>query len=211
MNKIDFYGKIVKVERSDIMNTFIPKNYKSKLSIYETQTSIGIFKRIFEERLCKYLNLKRVSAPLFVKSKSGLNDDLNGIERPVSFTTKSDPNELQIVHSLAKWKRLALHEYEFGYGEGLYTDMNAIRRDEDMDNIMSNLHIEVQKKKKKDYVIFSLFVIGFDVTTISHLLNTTMNTIYIRKSRIRHQIEELNPLHKQQFLEVLDQFQPFQS
>lgn len=137
MNKIDFYGKIVKVERSDIMNTFIPKNYKSKLSIYETQTSIGIFKRIFEERLCKYLNLKRVSAPLFVKSKSGLNDDLNGIERPVSFTTKSDPNELQIVHSLAKWKRLALHEYEFGYGEGLYTDMNAIRRDEDMDNIHS--------------------------------------------------------------------------
>ena len=83
--------------------------------------------------------------------------------------------------------------------------------DEDMDNIMSNLHIEVPGLKKKDYVIFSLFVIGFDVTTISHLLNTTMNTIYIRKSRIRHQIEELNPLHKQQFLEVLDQFQPFQS
>lgn len=81
--------------------------------------------------------------------------------------------------------------------------------DEDMDNIMSNLHIEVPGLKKKDYVIFSLFVIGFDVTTISHLLNTTMNTIYIRKSRIRHQIEELNPLHKQQFLEVLDQFQPF--
>ena len=83
--------------------------------------------------------------------------------------------------------------------------------DEDMDNIMSNLHIEVPGLKKKDYVIFSLFVIGFDVTTISHLLNTTMNTIYIRKSRIRHQIEELNPLHKQQFLEVLDQFQLFQS
>lgn len=83
--------------------------------------------------------------------------------------------------------------------------------DEDMDNIMSNLHIEVPGLKKKDYVIFSLFVIGFDVTTISHLLNTTMNTIYIRKSRIRHQIEELNPLHKQQFLEVLDQFQPFQN
>lgn len=83
--------------------------------------------------------------------------------------------------------------------------------DEDMDNIMSNLHVEVPGLKKKDYVIFSLFVIGFDVTTISHLLNTTMNTIYIRKSRIRHQIEELNPLHKQQFLEVLDQFQPFQS
>lgn len=83
--------------------------------------------------------------------------------------------------------------------------------DEDMDNIMSNLHIEVPSLKKKDYVIFSLFVIGFDVTTISHLLNTTMNTIYIRKSRIRHHIEELSPLHKQQFLEVLDQFQPFQS
>lgn len=129
--------KYMKLERSDKMNTFVPKNYKSKLSIYETQTSIGIFKRIFEEKLCKYLNLKRVSAPLFVKTNSGLNDDLNGFERPVSFNAKCYSDELQIVHSLAKWKRLALHEYEFKPGEGLYTDMNAIRRDEDMDNIHS--------------------------------------------------------------------------
>ena len=129
--------KYNKLERSDNMNTFVPKNYKSKLSIYETQTSIGIFKRIFEEKLCKYLNLKRVSAPLFVKTNSGLNDDLNGFERPVSFNAKCYSDELQIVHSLAKWKRLALHEYEFKPGEGLYTDMNAIRRDEDMDNIHS--------------------------------------------------------------------------
>ncbi len=115
----------------------IPKDYQSKLSIYETQLAIGSLKRIFEENLCRALNLKRVSAPLFVDSQSGLNDNLNGIERPVCFETKENDMHAEIVHSLAKWKRLALHRYNFPAGEGIYTDMNAIRRDEDMDNIHS--------------------------------------------------------------------------
>lgn len=117
--------------------TYIPQGYHSKLNLYETQMAIGTLKRIFEENLCRALNLKRVSAPLFVDSKSGLNDNLNGTERPVSFATKEGQIEAEIVHSLAKWKRLALHKYGFPAGEGLYTDMNAIRRDEDMDNIHS--------------------------------------------------------------------------
>ena len=111
--------------------------YKSKLSIYETQTAIGFLKKSFEKNLSEVLNLKRVSAPVFVESTSGLNDDLSGVEKPVSFVLKQNNAELQIVHSLAKWKRLALAEYEFNIGEGLYTDMNAIRKDETLDNIHS--------------------------------------------------------------------------
>ncbi|MCR1962185.1 aspartate--ammonia ligase [Clostridium perfringens] len=117
---------------------FIPKGYKPLLSLRETEVAIKELKDFFEDSLAKNLNLTRVSAPLFVNKGSGLNDDLNGIERPVSFDMKAMPEfNIQIVHSLAKWKRLALHRYEFEHGEGLYTDMNAIRRDEDLDNIHS--------------------------------------------------------------------------
>ena len=115
--------------------TVIPESYKSALSLYETQTAIGLIKHIFEEKLCAALNLKRVSAPLFVDPNTGLNDDLNGIERAVKFDIKETGTDAAVVHSLAKWKRLALHKYGFHAGEGLYTDMNAIRRDEDMDNL----------------------------------------------------------------------------
>ena len=105
--------------------------------MYETQTAIGMLKRIFENKLCSALNLKRVSAPLFVDPDTGLNDDLNGVERPVRFDIKETGKDAVVVHSLAKWKRMALHTYKFSEGEGLYTDMNAIRRDEDMDNLHS--------------------------------------------------------------------------
>jgi len=115
----------------------IPDGYKSILSIYETQTAIGMIKRFFEDYLSKALNLKRVSAPLFVEPKSGLNDDLNGTERAVEFEIKETGTNAAIVHSLAKWKRMALYNYGFPAGEGLYTDMNAIRRDEEMDNLHS--------------------------------------------------------------------------
>lgn len=117
--------------------TYIPEGYKSELNLYQTQTAIGLLKRRFEKRLCLALNLKRVSAPLFVNPETGLNDDLNGIERPVRFDIKEDGCEAVVVHSLAKWKRMALYKYGFPVGEGLYTDMNAIRRDEDMDNLHS--------------------------------------------------------------------------
>ena len=115
----------------------IPKNYQSVLSLYETQTAIGNIKRTFEDNLSRVLNLKRVSAPLFVDPKTGLNDNLNGIERPVEFDILETKTNAQIVHSLAKWKRMALHRYDFPVGEGLCTDMNAVRRDEEMDNLHS--------------------------------------------------------------------------
>ncbi len=115
----------------------VPKGYRPLLPIYETQTAIGLIKRTFEDSLSMALNLKRVSAPLFVEPQTGLNDDLNGVERPVEFDIKETGANAQIVHSLAKWKRMALHKYGFPVGEGIYTDMNAVRRDEEMDNLHS--------------------------------------------------------------------------
>ena len=118
-------------------NVYVPKGYKSVLDVYDTQTAIGILKRDFEDKLRLALNLKRVSAPLFVDPNTGENDDLNGVERPVRFDIKETGKEAVVVHSLAKWKRIALKQYKFSVGEGLYTDMNAIRRDEEMDNLHS--------------------------------------------------------------------------
>ena len=117
--------------------TVIPTGYAPLLDLYQTQTAIGFLKRNFEQKLCDAPNLKRVSAPLFVEPSTGLNDDLNGVERPVAFDIKEPGRVAQVVHSLAKWKRMALYKYGFKAGEGLYTDMNAIRRDEEMDNLHS--------------------------------------------------------------------------
>ncbi len=116
----------------------IPKNYHSALSLHDTQIAIKTVKDFFQNLLSERLNLRRVSAPLFVDPSSGLNDNLNGVERPVTFGIKEqNEKQAEIVHSLAKWKRYALKKYGFSMGEGLYTDMNAIRRDEDTDNIHS--------------------------------------------------------------------------
>lgn len=116
----------------------IPKDYKSDLNLYETQVAIKTVKDFFQTMLAERLQLLRVSAPLFVDPASGLNDNLNGVERPVTFDIKyQNAREAEIVHSLAKWKRYALKKYGFHAGEGLYTDMNAIRRDEEPDNIHS--------------------------------------------------------------------------
>ena len=120
------------------MKTVIPEGYRSILSIYDTQKAISLLKRLFEDNLGAKLNLYRVSAPLFVDEKSGLNDNLNGYERPVSFDILRSDRRAEVVQSLAKWKRLALKRYGFYPGKGLYTDMNAIRRDEDeLDNLHS--------------------------------------------------------------------------
>lgn len=119
-------------------NFIIPNNYKSELNLYETQIAIKTVKDFFQTLLAERLHLLRVSAPLFVAPESGLNDNLNGIERPVTFDIKcQNEREAEIVQSLAKWKRYALKKYGFSAGEGLYTDMSAIRRDEDVDNIHS--------------------------------------------------------------------------
>ncbi len=117
--------------------TVIPTGYAPSLNLYDTQKAIGLLKRVFEDTLAGALNLRRVSAPLFVEASTGLNDDLNGVERPVSFDVPYTGKDAQVVHSLAKWKRMALYRYHFSVGEGLYTDMNAIRRDEELDNIHS--------------------------------------------------------------------------
>lgn len=116
----------------------IPEGYKSALNLKETQIAIKKVKDFFQAQITAELNLHRVTAPLFVDPKSGLNDNLNGVERPVAFGIKEQGDaEVEVVHSLAKWKRMALGRYGFNVGEGLYTDMNAIRRDEDTDNIHS--------------------------------------------------------------------------
>ena len=118
--------------------SIFPTGYQSNLSLYDTQIGIKTVKDFFQNLLAERLNLLRVSAPLFVEPASGLNDNLNGVERPVTFGIKEQSDaEAEVVHSLAKWKRFALQKYGFSHGEGLYTDMNAIRRDETTDNIHS--------------------------------------------------------------------------
>ncbi len=119
------------------MSTYIPEGYKTELSVYDTQRAIGLLKRLFEDRLSAVLNIRRVSAPLFVEGYSGLNDNLSGHERPVEFEISGTGSKAQVVQSLAKWKRLALKRYDFFPGKGIYTDMNAIRRDEEK---LDNLH-----------------------------------------------------------------------
>ena len=115
----------------------IPENYTPSLGLYETQKAIGLIKNVFLVKICAALHLKRVTAPLFVDPSTGLNDDLNGVERPVEFDIPAVGGNAQVVHSLAKWKRMTLGRYGFNPGEGLYTDMNAIRRDEEVDNLHS--------------------------------------------------------------------------
>ncbi|MCQ2433404.1 MAG: aspartate--ammonia ligase [Clostridia bacterium] len=119
------------------MSVIVPAGYKSLLDIRQTEVAIKKVKDFFERDLAIQLNLTRVSAPLFVDRNSGLNDTLNGVERPVGFDIKGMNYDMEVVHSLAKWKRYALKHYGFRHGEGLYTDMNAIRRDEDTDNLHS--------------------------------------------------------------------------
>ena len=125
---------------SNMNPTWVPEGYDSPLNIRETEVAIKCVKDFFEKELARQLNLTRVSAPFFVYPESGLNDTLNGVERPVSFGVREqEDREVEIVHSLAKWKRFALKRYGFKHGEGLYADMYAIRRDEDTDHLHSIL------------------------------------------------------------------------
>ena len=115
----------------------LPHDYENKLDYVSTEIAIKYVKDLFERRLAYHLNLMRVSAPLFVRKDSGLNDNLNGVERPVTFDIRDIEGDVEIVHSLAKWKRMALKRYGFEVNKGIYTDMNAIRRDEIVDNLHS--------------------------------------------------------------------------
>lgn len=120
-----------------IKDLILPEYYENKLDIVSTEIAIKYVKDLFEKRLAHHLNLMRISAPLYVRKDSGLNDNLSGTERPVVFDIKELGSDVEIVHSLAKWKRMALKRYHFSVNKGIYTDMNAIRRDEDLDNLHS--------------------------------------------------------------------------
>ena len=146
---------------------YIPEGYKTPLSSYEMQRAIEFIKSNFQVNLSNALNLRRVSAPLFVAENSGLNDNLNGFERPVSFDIPDVGSNAQVVHSLAKWKRLALKRYEFNIGKGLYTDMNAIRRDEEVDNIHS-IYVDQWDWEK---------VISRENRTVDYLKETVRNIV----------------------------------
>ena len=120
------------------MNLIIPENYDPVLSLRQTQEAIKYIRDTFQKEFGRALMLERISAPLFVQKSSGLNDNLNGVEKPVSFQINCFENDdIEVVHSLAKWKRMALKKYGFGVREGLYTNMNAIRKDEEVDNLHS--------------------------------------------------------------------------
>jgi len=152
----------------------IPANYDHPLDIRETEIAIKFIKDFFEHDLSNQLNLTRVSAPLFVRRNTGLNDDLNGVERPVAFEVRSlDDHVVEVVHSLAKWKRMALKRYGFKIGEGLYTDMNAIRRDEDTDNLHS-IYVDQWDWEiniaKTDRTIDTL------ITTVKHIYDVMKDT-----------------------------------
>ena len=132
------YNADMYIHEEDAMNKiFIPEGYRTPLNVYDMQVAIEFIKHNFQKELAYALNLRRVSAPLFVRESSGMNDNLNGYERPVTFVVPAVGEEGQVVHSLAKWKRFALKKYDFRVGKGLYTDMNAIRRDEELDNLHS--------------------------------------------------------------------------
>ena len=148
--------------------------YQPCLGLYDTQKAVGLIKQVFERKLCAALHLKRVTAPLFVNSTLGLNDDLNGVERPVSFDVPALQYEAQVVHSLAKWKRWALAQYGFRAGNGLLTDMNAIRRDETLDNLHS-IYVDQWDWEK---------IILPEERNLEYLKNTVQNIVYAISSTL---------------------------
>ena len=161
----------------------IPNNYHSKLDTAQTQNAIKIIRDKFQKELGYQLNLQRVSAPLFLPANSGLNDDLSGSERKVEFDAKSIGNQsLQVVQSLAKWKRYALNKYQFKIGNGLYTNMNAIRRDEDLDNLHS-IYVDQWDWEK---------VISEHDRTIEYL-QQTVRSIYKVIKHIEHEVWYVYP------------------
>jgi len=164
---------------------YIPEGYKTPLPVYETQCAIEFVKRNFQENLCNALNLRRVSAPLFVEEASGLNDNLNGYERPVSFDIPDVGANGSVVHSLAKWKRYALKRYDFKPGNGLFTDMNAIRRDEVVDNLHS-IYVDQWDWEK---------IITREDRTKAYLFDTVqkiVNSIYVTNEMLKIQFPELH-------------------
>ena len=169
---------------------FIPEGYKPHLDVYDTQKAISFIKRTFQERFAQALRLKRVSAPLFVTAASGLNDNLSGKERPVTFDVPAVGESVQVVHSLAKWKRMALKEYRFYIGNGLYTDMNAIRRDEELDNIHS-IYVDqwdwerviTREQRTREYLIETVEKIVGTICDVNELLKIDFPSLDAKLNR----------------------------
>ena len=168
---------------------FIPEGYKPTLDAYDTQRAIAHIKEMFQEEFSRALNLKRVSAPLFVTEQSGLNDNLNGFERAVSFDIPAVGKDAQVVHSLAKWKRLALKRYGFTTGNGLYTDMNAIRRDEDLDNIHSIYVDQWDWEKVITADNRNLDYLKLIVSAIVKAICATNDRLHVRYPQLKTQLE----------------------
>ena len=169
-------------------NITIPEGYQSLLGLYDTQKAIGLIKTIFQEKLCMALRLKRVTAPLFVMQGSGLNDDLNGVERPVAFDVPCLNEQAEVVHSLAKWTRYALHKYGYRPGQGLVTDMNAIRRDEELDNLHS-IYVDQWDWER---------VITADQRTLDFLQDTVrdiVDAVCATSDELRWKFPELKNIH----------------
>ncbi len=168
----------------------IPDGYRPSLNTFDTQLAIEFIKHNFQVELTHALNLRRVSAPLFVRRESGLNDNLNGVERPVSFDVPAVGAEGEVVHSLAKWKRLALKRYDFHVGRGLYTDMNAIRRDEELDNLHS-IYVDqwdwekiiTREDRNLDYLKRTAQEIVHCVVDVSERLRREFPSIHVKLSR----------------------------
>ena len=165
--------------------SYLPEGYKPCLGLYETQEAIGIIKKLLEKKLCVALRLKRVSAPIFVDPKTGLNDDLNGIERPVTFNVPDAGMDAQVVHSLAKWKRMALYRYDFRPGKGIITDMNAIRRDEELDNLHS---VYVDQWDWEKIILQEDRNIEYLKDTARKIINVICNTL----DELKYKFEELD-------------------
>ena len=196
------------------MHTFIPKGYKSLLSIYDTQKAISLLKRIFADNLGARLDLYRVSAPLFVDENSGLNDNLNGYERPVSFDILHADARAEVVQSLAKWKRMALKRYNFWPGKGLYTDMNAIRRDEDeLDNLHS-VYVDqwdwekviLPENRNLDYLKSTVM----DIVAAICDTQSTMQAIYPQLSVLSRLEKRVSFVTTQQLEDMYPEFTPKQ-
>jgi aspartate--ammonia ligase len=189
--------------------TLIQKGYKSTLSLYDTQTAIGIIKRNFEDKLSNALNLKRISAPLFVDPTTGLNDNLNGTERAVSFDIMETKTNAEVVHSLAKWKRMALYKYGFNVGEGIYTDMNAIRRDEEMDNLHSIYVDQWDWEKVIDKNIRNESYLKETVTSIVNSICDTLDALKEKYPQIKTELSrEVSFVTTQELEDLYPSLQP---
>ncbi len=164
---------------------YIPNGYRPILDAYDTQRAIAYIKETFQDEFSSALNLKRVSAPLFVTEESGLNDNLNGFERPVTFDVPAVGEDVQVVHSLAKWKRLALKRYNFSIGNGLYTDMNAIRRDESLDNVHSIYVDQWDWEKVITAENRNLDYLKLIVTAIVRAICNTNDRLHVRYPQLR--------------------------